>query len=443
MSRPFRMSIRARLTAGTAVVAAVVLSLLAVVVAMQAQQAAESAATQLAVADLRSYAVDIRNQPGEPTDPPASGALVVVVAPDGTVRRASMPAALSAAARRIDRAGEVTVASDEFSVAAQTVSTPDGDWRLWAARDVTASVPLLAGVLRSVEIGTPVAVLLTALTAWFVATAALRPVERMRATAERLRTSGATGTLPVRGSDELAHLGATLNRLIADLRASAAHERRVTEDAAHELRTPLAVLAAQVETAQRRPDRADLPAIRASVDRMGRLADDLLVLSRAEAHLDEHATSPIARLVTEAMDVVDRARVLAPEDVLVDLELGEELDETAVAAMDVTEFGRIITNLVGNALAAGPASSVTVRLRSDGGTLTLEVEDDGPGIPAGFLPFAFDRFSRPEGARRGGSSGAGLGLALVQRLAERAGGSVALRNGDPLGAVATVRLPVR
>jgi signal transduction histidine kinase len=142
------------------------------------------------------------------------------------------------------------------------------------------------------------------------------------------------------------------------------------------------------------------------------------------------------------MDVVDRARMLAPGGVLVDLELDDGLDETATVSIDPARFGRIVTNLVSNALAAGPASSVTVRLGSDAGELVLEVVDDGPGLPADFLPFAFDRFSRPAGPRSSGSSGSGLGLALVQRLAERAGGSARLRNAEPSGAHAVVRLPL-
>jgi signal transduction histidine kinase len=444
MRRPVRISIRARLAVGTALVAAVVLSVLAVAVGIQAQDAATAAATQLATDDLRPYVTDLHQQSGEPADVPSAGLLILVVGPDGTVRRDSMPAALGRAARGVDGSSGVTVSGDDFQVVAQTVTTPDGTWRLWAARDVTASAPLLRGVLTSVLVGTPIAVLLTALTAWFVSTAALRPVERMRATAERLRMAGAVGSLPVRGADELAELGATLNSLITDLRASAAHERRVTADAAHELRTPLAVLAAQVETAQRHPDRVDLAPIRASVDRMSRLADDLLALSRAEGNRgDDGAETPVAQLITEAMDVVDRSRLLAASGALVDLELGDGLDESCTAMIDPIGFGRIVSNLVGNALAAGPLSSVTVRLRPDVGVLVLEVEDDGPGVPADFLPYAFDRFSRPEGTRSSGSNGAGLGLALVQRLAERAAGSAALRNGDETGAVATVRLPVR
>jgi two-component system, OmpR family, sensor kinase len=440
--RPGAISLRVRLAAASALVAALVLSALAVLVGLQVRDAGVTAATQLARADLQSYVVDLMAQPQEGPDRPAAGLLILVVAPDGRVARDSMPAELSKAVRAPHAVEDVALEGGRFRVVHRDVRSDDGTWHLWAARDLTASDALLRGVLMTVVAGIPIAVLGTGLAAWLVASGALRPVERMRVAADRLRAPGATGALPTLGGEELARLGATLNALIADLRTSVAHERRVTADAAHELRTPLAVLAAQVELAQRRPASADLPAIRASVDRLTRLADDLLALSRAEGSPGSATLVRVGDLVTEAMDAVDRARLLAPAGVLVDLELVEPFDEGGTVPIDRTSFGRIITNLVSNALAAGPASAVVVRLRQTDRVVVLEVQDDGPGLPDDFLPFAFDRFSRPAGARSRGAAGAGLGLALVKRLAEQAGGTAALRNGPAGGALATVRLPL-
>ena len=443
MKRPGDATLRVRLSAGSALVAAVVLSALALLVTMQVRDASAMTATQLAADDLRPYAADLRNQPAQRPDVPAAGLLILVEAPDGAVARDSMPVALSRAARGASGTRDVDVAGGEFRVVARTVRTPAGVWRLWAARDLTATDAVLGGIQLSLLVGMPTAVLATAAAAWLIATAALRPVERMRASADRLRAPHATGSLPERGAGELADLAATLNGLIDDLRAGAEHERRVTADAAHELRTPLAVLAAQVELAERHPSIADLKGIRASVDRMTRLTDDLLALSRADATAAEPATmTRVSDLVTEAMGVVDRARLLASGDVLIDLELGDDLDETAAATIDRMSFGRILTNLLGNALGAGPATAVVARLDMRDRFLVIEVRDDGPGFPVDFLPFAFNRFSRPENARSTASTGAGLGLALVKRLAERSGGSAVLRNHEPRGAVATVRIPV-
>ncbi len=443
MRRPGAATLRVRLAAGSALVAAVALSALALLVTTQVGDASTMTATQLATDDLRPYLTDLRHQPDEWPDPPTPGLLVVAEAPDGTLARDSMPSALSRAARGLSGSGDVDVADGAFRVVAQSVATPAGTWRLWAARDLTASDTVLRGIQLSLVAGTPIAVIVTAAAAWLIATAALRPVERMRASADRLRAPRATGSLPERGAGELADLAATLNGLIDDLRAGAEHERRVTADAAHELRTPLAVLAAQVELAERHPGSADLPGIRASVDRMTRLTDDLLALSRADATAAEPATvTVVSGLVTEAMGVVDRARLLASGAVLIDLELGDDLDESTSARIDPTSFARILTNLLGNALGAGPATSVVARLDIQDEHLVIEVRDDGPGFPVDFLPFAFDRFSRPDDARSTVSTGAGLGLALVKRLAERGGGSAELRNSGSRGAVATVRIPV-
>lgn len=192
MIRRRRMSIRARLTAGTAGVAAIVLSVLAVLIAVQVRDAAERAATELAASDLRSYAVDLAMDPRERPDLPATGLLVLVVGPNG-VARDSMPGGLADAARRIEQRGDVTVSGDRFRVVEQTVTAPSGIWHLWAARDVTASDALLRGVLLTVAIGTPLALLATVLGAWFVATGALRPVERLRVSADRLRLPARRG----------------------------------------------------------------------------------------------------------------------------------------------------------------------------------------------------------------------------------------------------------
>lgn len=438
MRRPSH-SIRLRIVAVTALVATVLLGALASLLAVRTAEIARTAASQLAVGDLSSFAVDLRRQPQEAPDPAAKGVLVQVVAPDGTVRRDSMPVALSRAALGVRGAGEVTVAGGRYYVATERVTAQGGTWRLAAARDLTAGDALVSGVRMTLLVGTPIAVLVTALAAWLVTGAAFRPVERMRETAERLRSPGARGRLPMTAGRELAELSATLNGLIDDLRASADHERRVTADTAHELRTPLAVLALQVQLADRPGADPDLPAIRASVDRLGRLTDDLLLLARADRD-EATGRAAVAQLVTEAMGAVDDARLLAPPHVSVDLVL--DADESGAAAIDPVAFGRVLTNLVANAIAAGPASSVVIELRTADGELRLAVRDDGPGFPPEFLAFAFDRFSRPEHARGSGATGAGLGLALVQRLVQRAGGAVDARNLAGGGAVVTATLPV-
>ncbi|RIX31049.1 sensor histidine kinase [Amnibacterium setariae] len=444
MRRPVRhWSLRVRLAVGAAAVAAVLLGSLAALVAVQVRDVALESATQLAADDLRPYAVDLRFDPEERPDPSSPGLLILVVDPEGRVAHSSMPRPLAAAVATVQDVGTVRTSIGHFRVVHLAVDARRGQWRLWAARDLTAGDALVGGTMLTLAIGTPVAVVLIGVAAFLIAGAALRPVDRMRASADRLRAEGGAGALPVEGGGELVALGVTLNGLIDDLRALAEHERRVTADAAHELRTPIAVLAAQAELAERRAPSADLVEIRRSVDRLARLADELLVLSRAEgAAAEPTGSSSVADLITEAMAEVDRARLLAGP-VVVDLELADGVDETAEVAIDPAAFGRVLANLTRNALAAEPASAVRIRVASDVDALRVEVVDDGRGVPESFLPFAFDRFARPEEARGSGSQGAGLGLALVRRLVERAGGRVVLRNGPDGGAVAEVVLPLQ
>lgn len=150
-----------------------------------------------------------------------------------------------------------------------------------------------------------------------------------------------------------------------------------------------------------------------------------------------------AELVTELMDGVDRARALGGvEDRDIDF-AAEVPDPDVQCALSTAAFSRVLDNLVANAVAAGgPGGVVRVVLGQEARHgLVLRVTDDGPGVPVDFLPRAFDRFTRADEARRSRLGGSGLGLALVRAVAERAGGTASLDNGEDGGAVAVVRVP--
>src|SRR5262249_19801800 len=130
----------------------------------------------------------------------------------------------------------------------------------------------------------------------------------------------------------------------------------------------------------------------------------------------------------------------AGADVLIDYVVADPEGEGCFAT-SADDFGRVVDNLVGNAVkACAGTGTVTAELARDDLRLRLVVRDDGPGMPAGFLPVAFDRFTTPDAMRS--TTGAGLGLAIVQRIVERAGGRVPLRNTEP-GLLASVELPER
>ncbi|HAM26897.1 MAG TPA: sensor histidine kinase, partial [Microbacteriaceae bacterium] len=171
------------------------------------------------------------------------------------------------------------------------------------------------------------------------------------------------------------------------------------------------------------------------------LATNMLELSRLES--DGLPTEPTTteQLVSELMGGVDRARMLA---LAKDVDVGFAVNvtgEDATFAIGHGSFGRVVDNLLSNAIAAvHDEGSVSVSLSTQSGGLTLEIRDDGPGMPESFIPHAFDRFARPDDSRTSSTGGSGLGLALVGAIVDSAGGSVSLRNGGP-GLVITVVIP--
>ena len=454
-------SIRFQITVGSVAIAAVVLTLASVAIHAQIRSITRGSDETLAISDLGSFIADIRGDSPEGPDDPGPGVLVLVRDPSGDVLISTMPPELGKELNHFrDGSGAVTVREDDtdYVVVHRTVSTDDGEWKLWAARSTAASDLTVAAMDRSLVIGAGLVLVAFGVAAWLLATAALRPVARMRETADSLSREPGGGELPVGpADDELSALASTLNRFIGRVRDTAHRERQMVSDASHELRTPLAVVATQLELAHRsfgdaEALRGEILAAEVSLARLSRLATTLLELSQIEA--SESAGAPATRgesstggeLVTEVMTAVDRARVLAgPAGIDVEFETAEfETGEATATAfrISMTSFGRVLDNLVMNALVAtDPGGTILLDVRPVDGGLSLSIADSGCGVPPDFLPRAFDRFSRADTSRARSSGGSGLGLALVHAIVERAGGTVTLANRDKTGAVATVLIP--
>ena len=293
----------------------------------------------------------------------------------------------------------------------------------------------LDGLLAALLVGGPLALLAASGAGYVIAGAALRPVEEMRRRAAEVSGDEPGARLPLpEANDEIRRLGTTLNEMLDRLEDGLERERRFTADASHELRTPLALLETELELALRRPRSTEelqsaLRSAAVEVDRLRRLADDLLVL----AQLDRGRV-PLRREPIEANDLLAGvARRFASRAA----DNGRPLD---VAGLDVTFEGdrlrleQALGNLVDNALRHG-AGPVRLDASSANGRVELRVADEGTGFPPEFLPHAFERFSRPDTARSGGS--AGLGLAIVAAVAEAHGGTA---RAD--GATVTIVLPL-
>ncbi len=259
---------------------------------------------------------------------------------------------------------------------------------------------------------------------WAVTGLVLRPVERLRTAAQAQATdpAGASVTaLPVPpGDDEIARLGRTLNDLLDALRRLVAQQRAFVADAAHELRSPVASLRVQLEVAQAHPDLVDLPVLLGELlqdtERLGGLADDLLLLAR-----------------TERRD----ARGREPVDLR---EIASAAGQAAVVLGDRELLRRLVDNLVGNA--RRHASTVQVTTSVELGRAVLDVDDDGPGIAIADRERVFDRWVRLDTSRSRPGGGAGLGLALVREIARSHGGDVAVADSPLGGARLRVTLPL-
>ena len=248
---------------------------------------------------------------------------------------------------------------------------------------------------------------------------ALAPVAAMTSQARELSTR----RLPEPpGADEIATLARTLNEMLDRIDAANQRERAFLDDAAHELRTPIAVLRAELELGVAEEDpraaRRALTAALVEADRLGRLATDLLVIARSRAGALELDRAP-----TDATSVVREAasRVARVHGLVVEV-TGPEV----VADVDAVRLEQVVSNLVGNAAQADARRVRIAVAQRTRGALEITVDDDGPGFPEQLLPVVFDRFSGTPG-------GAGLGLAIVATVARAHGGTAIASNDSALG----------
>jgi two-component system, OmpR family, sensor histidine kinase MprB len=253
-----------------------------------------------------------------------------------------------------------------------------------------------------------------------VGTAALRPVRRLTAAAERV---AATGNLSERvegeGSDELGRLAARFNAMLVALEESVGRQRRLVADASHELRTPLTSVRTNVDLLREGklpPDEQQRALAEASVelDALTTLLSDLVELARGEERKLRIEEVQLDELVGVA---VDRAKARAPQITFL-----SSLSPTLVRA-DPLLLERAVSNLLDNAVKWSPdGGPVEVTVRNG----EVVVADHGPGIAEADIPRVFDRFYRAAAARA--KPGAGLGLAIVREAAEAHGGRASVES---------------
>ena len=273
----------------------------------------------------------------------------------------------------------------------------------------------------------PMVLLLCVGGGYLLAGRALRPIESVTAELDAIGPANLSSRLTVPPvADEVARLTAVINALLERLERASATERRFASDAAHELRTPLAVLRTGLEVALARDrtaeqNRAALAAAHREALSLCRISDELLMLSRlnGEVMVDRQRLNLRALLSEIAATVGPLAQareiklsVNAPEDVFVN--------------GNAAHLRRLVVNLLDNALKFTPAhGSIEVGLRSDSNRAIIRVADTGEGIHPAELPHIFDRFFRGAGSP---GEGSGLGLSLCREIARAHGGDIAAVN---------------
>ena len=345
-----------------------------------------------------------------------------------------------AAGSRLLRSGDLPDRSHDWRLLAEPVGFGGRELVLVIAGSLASRTEALHRLVAELLVTGPIALLLASLAGYALAAAALRPVESMRRRAAAISASTPGRRLPVpAGRDEVARLAATLNEMLARLetafeheRAAIQHERRFIADAGHELRTPLALLQTELEIALRRPrPRGELEAALRSAaeetERLTRLAADLLLIARSDQdQLPLRREQVVAGTLLQA--VADRFAVRAGEH-------GRTISVSAADSLavdaDPSHVEQALGNLIENALSHG-AGAIELSAFGRGDLVELHVTDEGPGLPAAFLPRAFDRFSRADEARSRG--GTGLGLSIVELIARAHGGEAGAANRPGGGA---------
>jgi heavy metal sensor kinase len=292
-------------------------------------------------------------------------------------------------------------------------------------------------------LGLPVIVALAGLGGYVLARRALLPIDQLAGEARRITAERLHERLSVPNQhDEIGRLAAVINETFARLESSFDQLRRFTADASHELRTPLSVIRGigelgLAETRTPREYREAMGSMLEEVDRLTRLVDTLLRLSRGDAGT--------VRLAPEVIDLGALAReVGASLSILAEerrQRLCVEVGDNVRVSADRLVLRDAIANLVDNAIKYGPSgSTILVTVNSDAAHVALRVTDYGPGISPEHRARIFDRFYRVDEGRSRELGGTGLGLAIAKWAVEANGGTIELENTDT-GATFRIVLP--
>ncbi|WP_236047097.1 HAMP domain-containing sensor histidine kinase [Paractinoplanes ovalisporus] len=378
---------------------------------------------------------------------PGSGRLARVILPDGSTRtpagQPELPPVSEQARRVAEGASTDLLESTDWNDGYRVYTLRVGDGAVQVA-DLADDSPINEFGFGMLLIGL-LCMAGGALVGRTVARTALAPIDRLTAAAVHVaQTRDLDADIPDEGGGEIRQLVQSINDMLAALRDSRQAQRLLAEDAAHELKTPLTSLRLNVELLIRLDRRGTLDSALPAESRT-RLLNDLgaqvAELSTLAAELTDLARGDVSDESTELIDFADvvvaaatRAGSRAP-----DMEIVLDVTPVWVSGRPAA-LQRAVLNLVDNAGKWSPVDQpIQVRLRAEGASAVLEVDDAGPGIDAADVPRVFDRFYRADSARA--LPGSGLGLSIVQRVVDAHGGRATVARSARGGALLRVDLP--
>jgi signal transduction histidine kinase len=338
--------------------------------------------------------------------------------PDGIATRIVVAAlAVVTVALGILAVGVMRIGADSFAA----LMVEAGDSAEHASEMFAASVTwvvVVAGVVAVVA-----AVVLGSVLAQRIA----RPIERLADAAQRTAEGDLRATAPVEGPAEVRALADAFNVMVDRLAEQDAVRREFVVNASHELRTPLANLQGYLEALRDGvlpPDPATFDSLREEVDRLTRLAASLDLLAGADDERPMPEDLDLGALVRSSLELT------APTFARRSIRVRSELAPDVVVHARADELAQVVSNLLQNAIRYTPAGGdVRVEVERRDGAAVVRISNSGSEIPAEDLPRVWERFFRVERSRDRASGGAGIGLAIVKRLVEEAGGQVGATSG--------------
>lgn len=382
-----------------------------------------------------------------------------------------------------DHAGQTQAASDDFAMriisaegevwdvysasgrvsgwgGVEAVFSTLGEWRVhsqavlnskeevigWvqAAQSLQPVRETVGDLREQLMFGVPLVLLFAGLGGYFLANRALSPVEQITATAQSITLQDLSKRIHYRGAmDEVGRLAQTFDQMLARLQDSFERERRFISDAAHELRTPLTVLKGQIEvTLSRARESAEyetkLRELAVQVDRLIRLSNGLLFLSRSDQHRADFKPADVN--LTDLLGVlVEQFQPLAEEKNLnITAQVAEELSVRGDNDLLIRLFMNLLENALRYTLADG---QIQLSARREADRVLVTIHNSGEGIPSEHIPHLFERFYRVDDDRSSRSGGSGLGLAIAAEIVRLHSGEIAAHSEPGRGVTFMISLP--